>query len=66
MRDVTYKCAACGREVTTGKDQSVPVCCTKEMEPLPFCTAAPTAETVRNGQGDEPCVDATSPRRRKK
>jgi hypothetical protein len=65
MSDVTYKCSVCGRQVSTEKGQPVPVCCKKEMEPMPFCTAVPTAEMVRDGQGDEPCIDGTARRTKK-
>lgn len=65
MSDQTYKCYVCGRQVTTEKGQPVPVCCKKEMEPMPFCTAVPTAEMARNYAEDEPCLDGTARRQKK-
>lgn len=65
MSDQTYKCRVCDRQVTTEKGQPVPVCCKKEMEPMPFCTAVPTAEMARNYAEDEPCLDGTARREKK-
>ena len=33
MSSVTYKCSVCGKEVVVDKNDPVPVCCHKEMEP---------------------------------
>ncbi len=67
MCDVTYKCAACSREVAVAKTQPAPRCCGQEMkqEPLPFCTTAPNPEMARNYEADEPCDDGTAPRKPK-
>jgi hypothetical protein len=35
------------------------------MEPMPFCTAVPTAEMARNYAEDEPCLDGTARRQKK-
>jgi len=59
MSSVVYACSVCGRKVTVGKDDPVPLCCHKEMEPLPFCTTAPNPEMARNYDEDEPCDDGT-------
>jgi DNA-directed RNA polymerase subunit RPC12/RpoP len=56
---MTYKCSVCGREVTVEKGGSVPFCCKKEMEPLPFCTEQPQSEMARNYDEDLPCNDGT-------
>jgi len=56
---VTYKCSVCGHEVTVGRDQPIPLCCHKEMEPLPFCMTQPHPEMARNDDASEPCDDAT-------
>jgi DNA-directed RNA polymerase subunit RPC12/RpoP len=56
---VTYKCSVCGREVQVAKGAEVPICCGKEMEPLPFCTTQPHPEMARNYDEDLPCDDAT-------
>lgn len=67
MCNVTYKCAACGREVAVSKTQPAPRCCGKDMEaePLPFCTTAPNPEMARNYEADEPCDDGTVPKKAK-
>jgi hypothetical protein len=54
-----YHCSACKREVAVKEGDEVPICCGKEMEPLPFCTSAPHAEMSRNDDADEPCDDGT-------
>lgn len=63
--DVTYYCSVCGKQTTVKKGQPVPLCCHKEMEPLPFCTQAPNPEMARNYDADEPCEDGTRPRKSK-
>jgi len=64
MSTVTYRCGVCDHQLTVKKGQAPPSCCKKEMEPMPFCTAVPTAEMARNTAEDEPCLDGTA--RRKK
>jgi len=59
MADIVYSCSVCGQQATVKKGQPVPLCCKKEMEALPFCTAAPQAEMARNYDADEPCDDGT-------
>jgi hypothetical protein len=59
MSRITYKCSVCGREVEVEKDDPVPICCNKEMEPLPFCTTQPHPEMARNYDEDLPCDDGT-------
>jgi hypothetical protein len=65
MSEATYFCSVCGKEVKVKIGKPVPLCCHKEMEPLPFCTAPPNAEMVRDDQGIDPCDDGTQPRKRK-
>lgn len=59
MGSITYKCSECGREVKVESDRAVPVCCKKEMEPLPFCMTQPQPEMARNYDEDLPCDDGT-------
>lgn len=59
MSEVTYICSVCGRKVDLAVGSPVPLCCHKEMEPLPFCTAVPHAEMSRSGKEEEPCDDGT-------
>jgi hypothetical protein len=59
MSSVTYKCSVCGKEVVVDKNDPVPVCCNKEMGPLPYCTEAPNPEMARNYDEDLPCDDGT-------
>jgi hypothetical protein len=65
MSEVTYVCSVCHRQVTVEQGQPVPLCCRKEMSPLPFCTSVPNPEMVRSHEGDEPCDDGTLPKKRK-
>jgi hypothetical protein len=65
MDEVTYVCSVCHRQTTIKKGDPVPMCCRREMEPLPFCTSVPQAEMVRDGAGDTPCDDGTLPRKKK-
>lgn len=65
MSDVTYVCSFCRKEVSAGAGEAVPLCCGKEMEPLPFCTTVPDPEMSRNDKTGEPCDDATGPRKRR-
>ena len=48
MSEVVYICSVCGKESKVEKGQPVPLCCNKEMGPLPFCTTAPNPEMARN------------------
>lgn len=59
MAEVTYICSVCAKETKVEKGKPVPLCCHKEMEPLPFCTTAPNPEMARNYEADEPCDDGT-------
>jgi hypothetical protein len=59
MSKVTYTCSVCGRTAEIEKGQPIPLCCKKEMEPLPYCTEAPNPEMARNYDKDEPCDDGT-------
>jgi len=60
MSDITYVCGVCGNQVKAEKGRPVPVCCKKEMGPLPYCTSVPNPEMARNYELDEPCDDGTS------
>jgi len=62
---VNYFCSICKKEVSVPKGEAVPICCGREMEPLPFCTTAPNPEMARNYEADEPCDPGTLPRKRK-
>jgi hypothetical protein len=59
MSDIIYTCAVCGKRVTSTKGKPIPLCCKKEMEPLPFCTSQPHPEMARNYDEDLPCDDGT-------
>ncbi|MBP1768501.1 MAG: hypothetical protein H6P98_2616 [Candidatus Aminicenantes bacterium] len=63
VSEATYHCPVCGKEAKVKEGEPIPVCCQKEMEPLPFCTAAPTAETAGRSDADEPCYDGTGRRK---
>jgi hypothetical protein len=65
VSDIIYTCSVCHKEVTVPEGQAVPVCCGREMGPLPFCTSAPNPEMSRNYDADEPCDPGTLPRKRK-
>jgi len=64
MSDVTYICSVCGREVKAKPGEPVPLCCNKEMGPLPFCTTAPNPEMARNYNEDPPCDDGTQAKKK--
>ena len=66
MSEVVYTCSVCGKQAKVEKGKPVPLCCTKEMEPLPFCTVAPHPEMARNYDEDLPCDDGTLPKKTKK
>jgi hypothetical protein len=59
MIEVVYTCSVCGKKSKVEKGKPIPLCCKKEMEPLPFCTVAPHAEMARNYDEDLPCDDGT-------
>ncbi len=59
MSDIVYTCAVCGKETPAEKGKPVPLCCKKEMEPLPFCTSASNSEMARSEDAGEPCDDGT-------
>lgn len=63
MSDIVYTCSVCGRQTSVPKGQPVPLCCKKEMEALPFCTTAPTAEMARSADRGEPCDDGNLPKK---
>ena len=54
-----YACSVCGKQIEVEKGQPIPLCCKKEMEPLPFCTTQPHPEMARNYDEDLPCDDGT-------
>ncbi len=66
MADMTYACSVCGKQVEVKNGKPAPRCCKKEMEPLPFCTAAPHPEMARNYDEDLPCDDGTQAKSKKK
>jgi len=59
MSSITYMCSVCGKQATAEKGKPIPLCCKKEMEPLPFCTTQPHPEMARNYDEDLPCNDGT-------
>jgi hypothetical protein len=59
MSSITYTCSVCGKQATAEKGKPIPLCCNKEMEPLPFCTTQPHPEMARNYDEDLPCDDGT-------
>jgi hypothetical protein len=59
MNETKYICAVCGKKVKVEKGRPAPLCCNKEMGPLPFCTTVPNSEMARDGNADEPCDDGT-------
>jgi hypothetical protein len=65
MSDVKYYCSVCQKEISVKPDDAIPVCCGREMAPLPFCTTAPNPEMARNYDADEPCDPGTLPRKHK-
>ncbi|HOI45708.1 MAG TPA: hypothetical protein PLX50_08870 [Candidatus Aminicenantes bacterium] len=62
MGDRQYHCRICEKQATLKEGEAVPICCNREMEPLPFCTAMPDPEQARNYAEDEPCADGTGPK----
>jgi hypothetical protein len=66
MNETNYHCAACGKMLTGPPSDPIPHCCGKPMEsaPLPYCTTAPNAEMARGARAEEPCDDATGPKKR--
>ena len=65
MSEVTYYCSVCGKETSVKKGKPVPLCCKKDMGPLPYCTSAPNPEMARNEDAGEPCDDGTGHRKPK-
>jgi len=63
MSEMTYACSKCHKQVIVKEGGPVPVCCKKEMEPLPFCTRVPDPEIARADE-DVPCQDGTAPKRK--
>jgi hypothetical protein len=63
MSDQTYVCKQCGKQVDLKRGESIPICCDKPMEPLPYCTKIPNAEMDRLTDSDEPCADGTTPKK---
>jgi len=59
MSEANYYCSVCGKKASVKKGKAVPLCCHKEMEPLPYCTEAPNPEMARNYDPEEPCDDGT-------
>lgn len=59
MSEVIYHCTVCGKESKVEEGKPAPICCQKEMEPLPPCTLSQTAEHDRTADADEPCYDGT-------
>ncbi|MHB8095074.1 MAG: hypothetical protein ACYDH0_09040 [Candidatus Aminicenantales bacterium] len=58
MSDLTYYCSVCGKKSVIKEGEPIPVCCHKEMEPLPYCTTAVSdPEQARNYREDAPCDD---------
>ena len=64
MSEVTYQCSICGKKAKVEEGKPAPICCNVEMEPLPYCTTAATAEMARSADADEPCDDGTGRRKR--
>ena len=64
MSEVTYTCSVCGKKVKAEKGNPIPLCCRKEMDPLPFCTSAPSPEMARNYNADGPCDDGTQAKKK--
>jgi len=64
MSDVTYSCSVCQKKISVKPGDAIPVCCGREMVPLPFCTTAPNPEMARNYDADEPCDPGTLPRKK--
>jgi len=60
--EVVYTCSVCGKKTAVKKGDTIPLCCKKEMGPLPYCTEAPNPEMARNGDEDLPCDDGTIPK----
>ncbi len=65
MSDAIYTCEVCKKQTKVPEGEPIPLCCKKEMEPLPFCTSAPNPEMARNYENDEPCADGTAPKSEK-
>lgn len=57
MSGIVYACTVCDHKVTVEKGKPVPLCCQRQMEPLPYCTKASDAEMSRLTDDDSPCDD---------
>ncbi len=67
MAAVTYHCTLCDKRVEVAEGEKIPMCCDREMEPLPFCTTVQSnPEMVRNYDENEPCDPGTTPKNKKK
>ena len=64
MSEIVYTCAVCGKRTPVEKGKPVPLCCRREMEPLPVCTTAPNPEMARNYDEDLPCDNGTGARKK--
>jgi len=65
MNELTYTCSICGKETKVAAGKPIPLCCKKEMEPLPACTGPVSAETARAANADEPCADGMTHAKKK-
>ena len=56
---INYVCSACGKKRTLPANEPTPACCRKTMnlEPLPVCELAPSAEHSRMDDDSGPCDD---------
>jgi hypothetical protein len=61
--EFVYTCSVCGKQAAVKKGDTVPLCCRKEMGPLPYCTEAPNPEMARNYNEDGACDDGTMPKK---
>ena len=64
MSDLLYHCSVCEKQAVVKKGEPIPVCCQREMEPLPYCTHMPDPEQARNYDEDEPCNDGNTGKKR--
>ncbi len=64
MSEIVYTCSVCGKQIKAEKGKPVPLCCNREMGPLPFCTTAQVPEMARNYKEDLPCDDGTGTKKK--
>ncbi|MBI5589684.1 MAG: hypothetical protein HY881_04280 [Deltaproteobacteria bacterium] len=59
---INYVCAACGKKRTLPANEPTPECCreTMNLEPLPVCETAPSAEHSRLDDDSSPCDDGSA------